>query len=402
MFEDEKLALEGGEPLCEESITYHRPSLGEEEKNAAAAALDSGYVVGPGPYCEGVEERLETRWPTERVLTTTNCTQALELALLCLNLESTDEIIVPSFTYVSTALAVIRAGGQPVFADIDRETLTLTPETIEAARTENTRGVIVVHYGGFPGPMEEIMEYCNENELNCIEDAAQVYDGRLNGRQGGTFGRFGALSFHGTKSLTCGEGGVLLVNEEEDVKQAEMIRDKGTDRSVTCRGDVDRYTWRSTGSSYVLSDILGAVLWAQLQRWSEIKEKRLEIQQKIINGLRKIDKNNYFNFHLPSRKAETNGHITAFLLADESHRDWLLKALQAEGIEAREHYHPLHLSPYARENLDPPTMLPAAESVAASLVRVPAYPDLTDSEIELIIAGFEKVYPVLEKRFREH
>lgn len=398
MAQTNRLAIEGGEPLCAEDIPYHRPSLGRAEKEAAAAALDSGYVVGPGPYCEEVEAELEKQWSTARALTTTSCTHALELALLCLELDPADEVIVPAFTYVSTALAVIRAGGTPVFADVDPDTLTLTPKTIEPARTPQTVGVVMVHYGGYPGPIDGVASYCRENNLDCVEDAAQAYDSSLHNQQAGTFGRFGALSFHGTKSLTSGEGGLVLVNNEADVKRAEMIRDKGTDRSVTCRGDVDRYTWRSTGSSYVLSDILAAVLRAQMDRWPEIKAARLNVREKIIGGLREVDKNNYFEFQESPAAATTNGHITAFRLPDPGPRDWLLTALQAEGIEVREHYHPLHLSPYARNNLEPPDSLPNSETVAATLVRVPAHPELEAEEIEAIFEGFRKVYPALVRR----
>jgi len=396
---EKKLAIDGSAPVAEEKIPYHRPSITEAEKTAASRVLDGGFIAGPGPECERVEERLEERWECERVLTTTSCTHSLEIALLCMDLQSEEEVIVPSFTYVSTALAVVRAGGRPVFADIDEETLTLTAETIEEAWTENCRGVIMVHYGGYPGPVNEVVEFCEQRNLFCLEDAAQAFDGRFNGRQAGTFGQFGALSFHATKSLTCGEGGALLINDPDYIKKAEMIRDKGTDRSVSCRGDADRYTWRSTGSSYVLSDILAGILNEQLNRWPEIRKQRLQIQQETFEMLSRLDSEGLFEFVRPYHSAiETNGHITALILQSTEARDWFLRALQAEGIEALEHYHPLHHTPFARENLPPPESLPVSERIAGSIVRVPAYPGLTTLQREQIGEAFEKIYPhLLEK-----
>ncbi len=394
-----KLAIDGSVPVADEKIPYHRPSISAAEKEAAVRVLDSGFIAGPGPECEEVEERLENRWECERVLTTTSCTHSLEIALLCMDLQPGDEVIVPSFTYVSTALAVVRAGGRPVFADVDETTLTLTAATIEPAYTENTRGVLMVHYGGYPGPVNEVVEFCEKRNLFCLEDAAQTFDGRLNGRQAGTFGQFGALSFHATKSLTSGEGGALLINDPDYIKKAEMIRDKGTDRSVSCRGDADRYTWRSTGSSYVLSDILAGILKEQLNRWPEIRKQRLQIQQETFEMLSRLDREGVFDFVLPRPDGvETNGHITAFILKSVEARDWFLRALQAEGIEALEHYHPLHLTPYARENLEPPESLPVSERIAGSIVRLPAYPGLTTLQRKQIGEALKKIYPhLLEK-----
>ncbi|MFP4686761.1 MAG: DegT/DnrJ/EryC1/StrS family aminotransferase [bacterium] len=395
---DNNLALHGGKPVSKTLIPYHRPSLGEKEALAAAAVIRSQMVAGPGKFCRSVENKIEQDWQVPRALTTTSCTHALELALLGCDLKSSDEIIVPSFTYVSSALAIIRAGATPVFADIDPETLMLSPETIEARRTENCRGIVFVHYGGFCGPMQEIIDYCRQKNIFCIEDAAQCFSSTHRQKEAGTFGRFGAFSFHGTKSISCGEGGLLLINNPADIKKCELIRDKGTDRSRSCRGDVDRYTWRETGSSYVLSDILGAVLEKQLERWEKIKEKRLLVQDKIRRTVAKIDHKNCFKAIKPPADTTETGHITAFLLPDGRQRDWLLSALQAEGVQAREHYHPLHLSPYARQHLDPPRSLPVSEKIGNSLIRLPAYPSLTEKQIKQIGQALEKVYPLYLKK----
>lgn len=389
------LALEGGEPVSKESIPYHRPTIGKPEIEAAKRSIESKYIVGPGPHCEKLERELEEAWNVPRVLTVTSCTHAMELALLTAELPENAEIIVPTFTYVSSAQAVLRAGAIPVFADVDPETGMLTKETIEDARSKDTAGVMMVHYGGFPGDMEAVKTFCQKHGLFSLEDAAQAYGSSRDGHPAGTVGRFGAISFHGTKSITCGEGGILILNEEDDVSRAEMIRDKGTDRSATRLGDVDRYTWRTIGSSYVLSDILGAILREQIQRWSERKKNRLSIQNTLRTGIRKIDSDNIFDWIEPEDGVEENGHITGFLLPSPEHRDWLLTALHAEGVEAREHYHPLHKSPYAREHLPTDRDFPGANHFSGSVVRLPAYPDLTRQQIKQIIRAVEKIYPHL-------
>ncbi len=394
------LAINGGTPVTGQTVPYHRPSFSQAEIAGATRVIESAQVAGPGIYCKKVENFLKDSWSVPGIFTTTSCTHALEVALQTLDLQSGDEVIVPAFTYVSTALAVVQAGGRPVFADIDSDTLTLTPETIQPALGRRTRGVIMVHYGGFPGPVERLFKYCEERDIFLIEDAAQAFGSSATGRPTGTFGRFGVFSFHGTKSISCGEGGALVVNNPADLKPVMMIRDKGTDRTLSCRGDNDRYTWRSRGSSYVLSDILGAVLWEQLKRWPGLKRRRLAVQARLVARLKELDESSLFGFVRPPDGVETNGHITAFLLDSVSGRDWLLDALQAEGIEAREHYHPLHLTPYARENLSPPETLPVAEKIAATIVRVPCYPALENSEIDRIVEAFEKLYPVFERVFR--
>lgn len=389
------LALEGGTPVRDNPVPHHRPSFSDAEAEAAARALDSGQVAGPGAFCRRVEERLETDWNVPRVLTVTSCTHALEAALLALDLGRSDEVIVPAYTYVSSALAVLRAGGRPVFADIHPDTLTLTAGTVEPVLSDRTRAVMMVHYGGFPGPADDLAELCNRHNITLIEDAAQCYGASRDGRLAGTVGRFGAFSFHGSKPLSCGEGGLLVITDEEDVSRCERIRDKGTDRSATRLGDVDRYTWRSTGSSYVLSDILGGVLEQQIERWPAIRERRRAVQDRIRDGIREVDRANRFRVVTPPEEARENGHMTGFLVTNADRRNWLLKALQAEGIEARAHYRPLHTSPFAREHLDPPDRLPVTEDVGASIVRLPAHPEMSRDDVSAVIEALEKVYPHL-------
>jgi len=388
-------AIQGGQPITNDSIPFHRPTVNSQEIEGVQRAIKSQYIAGPGPHCMKVEEILEERWDVPRVLTVTSCTHAMELALLTAELTSTSEVIVPTFTYVSSAQAVLRTGATPVFADVDPETGMLTPESIQNAISPDTKAVMMVHYGGFPGSTQTIQELCKSEGLFLLEDAAQAFGSRRDDRPAGTVGRFGAISFHGTKSLTCGEGGVLIVNEEDDVTRAEMIRDKGTDRSATRLGDVDRYSWRTIGSSYVLSDILGAVLLEQIRRWEEIREKRRAVQNAIRKGVQSIDKDDHFRPIQAPKQVQENGHITGFLFEPPDRRNWIIKALQAEGIEAREHYHLLHDSPYAREHLPTDRTFPGADAFKRRILRLPAYPDLDKQDVRLIIQAVEKLYPYI-------
>lgn len=390
----QKLAINGGEPVSESVISFHEPDLGDRELSSVGEVLESGWVAGPGPACERVEDELEDRWSVPRVLTTSSCTHALELALLRLDLDPTDEVVVPSYTYVSTALSVLRAGGKPVFADVKPDTLTLDPESLASATSRRTTAVIYVHYGGYPGPIEPVVDYCYTEELDLIEDAAQAFDTRRKDRPAGTFGRFGAFSFHGTKSITCGEGGALLLNDEDDVSHCEMIRDKGTDRSQYLQGDVDRYTWRSIGSSYVMSDIQGAVLESQLERWPRIKSSRLDIQRELRDHLRSVDTEDSWSLVEPREDSgvDENGHLTAFKVREVEDASDVLEALQAENIQARSHYQPLHQSPFARKHLDVDVSLPIAEQSARQLIRLPTHTRINDHELECMKEGIRKVY----------
>lgn len=387
-----RLALNGGTPVRDEPISFHRPDLTEEELDGVADSLHSGWVAGPGPEAETFERRLEQRWGVPRVLTTTSCTHALELALLRLNLSPEDEVIVPSFTFVSTASSVIRAGGTPVFADLDPDTLTLTVDTVRPQVTDRTRAVILVHYGGFPHDPADLIDFCSRRDLDLIEDAAQAFDGYVDGQPAGSFGRFGALSFHGSKSLTCGEGGVLVLNDPEDQHACEVIRDKGTDRSASAPTDRERYTWRREGSSYVLSDVLASILNVQLERWPDIKKKRRGIRRRLHRGIEQIDDAGLLRTIDPPEGREDNGHVTAVVCNEDSGGEPLREALVAEGITARRHYEPLHQSPYVREQLGRQVHLPETERISRSILRLPTHTDLDDEDVRDILEGFAKVY----------
>lgn len=388
----ERLALEGGAPVRKDPIPFHEPDLTGQELEGVAGSLDSGWVAGPGPEAERFEERLENRWDVPRVLTTTSCTHALETALMSLGLSSEAEVIVPSFTFVSTASAVLRTGGTPVFADVNPETLTLSTETVRPKISERTRAIVHVHYGGFPRELDKLQKLCDKYDLDLLEDAAQAFDGTVNGKVAGSLGRYGTLSFHGSKSMTCGEGGVLVVNNPEDVKRCELIRDKGTDRSADVPTESDRYTWRSEGSSYVLSDILASILNVQLDRWLRIKGKRKNIRRRLHRGVKEIDGGRYFRTISPPEECEDNGHVTAVLCTRPSRSKDFRNALRAEGVTVHRHYEPLHESPFVRQTLNRRIQLPVTERVSSSVLRLPTHTNLGDEDVDAILEAFEKVY----------
>jgi dTDP-4-amino-4,6-dideoxygalactose transaminase len=316
-------------------IDFHRPDFSQHELDEIKSSIESEWVAGPGPQSRRFEQRIEEKWDCPRALTTTSCTHALETALLSLELSETDEVIVPSFTFVSTAQAVLRAGGDIRFADVDETTLTVTSDTMKPVLSDNTVGVIFVHYGGFPGPIEPVRSLCKEHDLFLIEDAALAFDTTLNNQYAGTFGDFGTFSFHGSKNLTCGEGGLLTINQESSIKDCEMIRDKGTNRSANSADDSGRYTWQSTGSSYVLSDVLGAMLNAQFDRWETIRNQRVEVHNHLVNCLIEVDVNDSLLILKSGANRTHNGHMTAFRVKDEERAEPFFDALRSEAIEVK-------------------------------------------------------------------
>src|SRR6266849_5597601 len=254
------------------------------EADRIARAL-AGRVAGNGPFCVKVEERLKQLLGGRRVLLTTSCTHALELALLALGIGAGDEVVVPSFTFVSTANAALRVGARPVFADIEERTLGLDPEDVARVVTSRTRALVPVHYAGTPPDMTSLLSMATARGLKVIEDAAHALGATWHGRALGALGDAGCFSFHETKNVTCGEGGALALRDLELARRAEVIREKGTNRGAFLRGEVEKYTWVAEGSSYVLSDVLAAILDAQLDRFDEMQRRRARIEGLYREGL---------------------------------------------------------------------------------------------------------------------
>jgi dTDP-4-amino-4,6-dideoxygalactose transaminase len=319
------------------------------------------------------------------VLLTTSCTSAMELALACADIKD-QEVILPSFTFSSTATSIIRNGGKPVFVDIEEDTLNLDLSLVPSLISEQTKAIMPVHYAGVSCDMDTLMHLAKQNNLKVIEDAAHALGASYKGRALGTIGDFGCFSFHYTKNYICGEGGALLVQHDDDMRRAEVMYDKGTNRSAFMRGEVDKYTWVSEGSSYVLSPLLSTLLEAQLARFTTIKEARKHIVERYQQGLKRLSDEGHIRFiHIPEYNTPIY-HLAYFVMREPSRRDALLKHLKEHGVGATFHYIPLHSSPYAQKHLGTrPGQYPVTERIAESIVRLPLYPHMEEADIDAVI-----------------
>jgi dTDP-4-amino-4,6-dideoxygalactose transaminase len=364
-------------------IRFHSPLYDERELEAVRSAL-AAQTTGDGPIGRRVEARLSKLLAGRRVLLTTSCTHALELSLLALGVGPGQEVITPSFTFVSSANAALRVGARPVFAEIDERTLGLDPEDVERRLTPRTAAILPVHYAGVAPDMDAILDIARRRGLRVVEDAAQGLAARYRGKPLGALGDAGCLSFHETKNLSCGEGGALAIADPELAQRAEIAREKGTNRAAFLRGEVDKYTWVAEGSSYVLSDVLAALLDAQLDKLDAIQARRAAITARYRSGLADWAATGGVRLPalLPDR--EPNHHIFYLLYPALQARDRALAGLRAGGVLATFHYVPLHSSPHGR-SLGPQPELPITERIASTLLRLPLHPRLTDDDVERVI-----------------
>jgi dTDP-4-amino-4,6-dideoxygalactose transaminase len=364
-------------------VRFHAPSYDDRELEAVRAALAS-HSQGDGPIGRRVEARLAELTGATRALLTTSCSHAMELALLALGVGPGQEVICPSFTFASTANAALRVGARPVFAEIEEATLGLDPRDVERRLTPRSAVLLPVHYAGVAPDMEALSDIAKRHGLRVVEDAAQGIAARWRGRALGTLGDAGCLSFHETKNLSCGEGGALLVSDPELAKRAEIAREKGTNRAAFFRGEVDKYTWVAEGSSYVLSDVLAAILDAQLDKLAQIQARRAAVVTRYRAEL--ADWAAGEGVRLPAVLAERvpNDHIFYLLYPEPARRDRALAALRARGVMATFHYIPLHSAPQGRR-LGADYELPVTERVAATLLRLPLHARLSDAEVDVVI-----------------
>jgi len=373
-------------------IPFHKSFLDHRALDAVRAALDSGNISGDGPVSKTVEAKLRALFGVGHAMLTTSCTHALEMAMMMLDLRPGDEVILPSFTFVSTANAVLRAGGKPVFCDINDRTLTIDAETIDRLLTPRTRAVIPVHYAGVSAEMDAIMTLGREHRLTIVEDAAQGVNATYKGKFLGTIGDAGAYSFHGTKNYVCGEGGAFLTNEERFARRAEIIREKGTNRSNFLRGEVDKYTWVDEGSSYILSDLLAAILQSQLEQLGVIQEGRRRVHERYMTGLLDLERSERLRLPIIPEHCSSNYHIFYILLKSERERVEVMGRLKEAGIGSTFHYVPLHSSPFARGRLGTDRLeLPVTDRVFERLLRLPIYPQLNDAEVDDVIASLHRI-----------
>ena len=369
-------------------IAFTASLFGPEEEERVRQALQ-GRTAGDGPFGRRVEQRLAQQLGVPRVLLTTSCTHALELALLALDIGPGHEVICPSFTFVSTANAILRVGARPVFADIAEDTLGLDPSDVARKLSPRTAALLPVHYAGNAADMDALLALAGDRGLRVVEDAAQALGASLHQKPLGTLGDAGCFSFHETKNITCGEGGALAVRDPELAARAEVIREKGTNRSAFLRGEVDKYTWVAEGSSYVLSDVLAAILDAQLDRFAEIQARRAAVVARYREGLAGWAAGHGVRLLAETAGRRNNHHLFALVFPTEAGRDRCLAALREAGIQASFHYVPLHSSPCAQERGLEGGELPVTDRVAAGLLRLPLHPLLTAEEVERVIRSVE-------------
>jgi dTDP-4-amino-4,6-dideoxygalactose transaminase len=384
-----QLALLGGKPIRESLIPYHVSWIDQEDTNSVMTAFHNGNIIGNGVNCKKAEKMLREYLGIRFALLTNSCTSALEIAMMIMGFKNEQEVILPAYTFTSTANTIVKNGGKPVFVDICEDTYNIDPEKIKEKISKKTSGLMPVHYAGNPCEMDSIIKIAKEHSLFVVEDAAQALGSKYRGQYIGNHGDIVCFSFHGTKNLTCGEGGAFVTNNEHIAKEAEIIREKGTNREAFLKGEVDKYSWIRTGGSFVLSDLLAALLVTQLKKIDIINRRRKEIAEFLSDRLYRLKD----RIGLPNTalNGSTNWHIYAIRVPIEK-QEFYLRALKAEGIGVTAHFVPLHLSIYGQKVLGyKKGMFPITETIADSIVRLPIYPQLTEEELEDIAHCVEKV-----------
>jgi dTDP-4-amino-4,6-dideoxygalactose transaminase len=371
-------------------LPFNKASIVGKELEYIAETIKMGWISGDGPFAKRSEQFLESHLgKNSKVFLTPSCTHSLEMCAMLLNLEPGDEVIVPSFTFVTTALAFTHQGAKLVFADIDPIDLNICPDSVERFITKRTKAVVVVHYGGVACDMTKLQSICRIHNILLIEDAAHGLGGTFNGKPLGSIGELATFSFHETKNVTCGEGGALVVNSPELTHRAQIIRDKGTNRKDFERGSAAFYTWVDTGSSYVISDILAAFLLGQLEQLDLLRSRRLEIIKNYTDRLRDLEKKGIISYPDSLSSNESGAHLFFILLNTPKEREELRLFLKSKEIVSVFHYQPLHLSPYVKSKWGEQPELPNVEQIAPRLLRLPLYFELKESEQNFII---ESIY----------
>jgi dTDP-4-amino-4,6-dideoxygalactose transaminase len=366
-------------------IPFNKPAIVGRELYYISQVIHGGHAAGDGAFTRRCEKLLEGALGVPRVLLTTSCTDALEMAAVLLGIEPGDEVILPSFTFVSTANAFVLRGARPVFADIRPDTLNIDESQVERLITRRTKAIVPVHYGGVGCEMNVLCGIAERHHLAVVEDNAHGLFASYRGRPLGSFGALGAQSFHETKNFMCGEGGALLVNDSRYIERAEIVREKGTNRSKFFRGEVDKYTWVDVGSSHLPSDILAAFLLAQLEAREPIQARRQKIWERYYNGLSSWVNEQGARRPVVPEQCEQSYHLFYLVLPSARARAALIEHLRTRGIHAVFHYLPLHLSPMGRRFGGAPGQCPVTEDVSERLVRLPFFNDMRDTDQERVI-----------------
>lgn len=372
-------------------IPFNKPHMTGKELYYIAESHFNGRLAGDGPFTKLCHKWLEERSGTAKALLTHSCTAGLEMAALLLDLQPGDEVILPSYTFVSTANAFVLRGAVPVFVDIREDTLNVDERLIEAAITPRTRAVVPVHYAGVACEMDAIMDIAHRHGLKVVEDAAQGVMASYKGRALGGIGDLGAYSFHETKNVISGEGGALLVKDPEMAMRAEIIREKGTDRSRFYRGQVDKYTWQEVGSSFLPGELIAAFLWAQLEEADAITRRRLATWDRYHELLAPLEQQGLLRRPIVPQECQHNAHMYYVLLPDAAQRPVLLEEFKRNDIGAVFHYVPLHSSPAGRRYGRVHGELTVTDSASQRLVRLPLWVGLTDEQQDKVITVLRAV-----------
>jgi dTDP-4-amino-4,6-dideoxygalactose transaminase len=375
-------------------IDFNKSCLAGNEIAYIAQAVQNSHISGDGPFTKKCHMMLESIIGASKVLLTTSCTHALEMAALLLDIQPGDEVILPAFTFVSTVNAFVLRGARPVFIDIRPDTLNMDENLLERLITARTKAVVPVHYAGVGCEMDTILSVAEKYHLAVVEDNAHGLFGKYKGRKLGTFGCLATQSFHETKNITCGEGGALVINDPNLVETAEIIREKGTNRSRFFRGQVDKYTWVNLGSSYLPSDILAAYLSAQLEKWQEIQTQRKRIWEYYYTNLSSWAKENQVRLPVIPDYCEQPFHMFYLLMPDLERRQKMILHLREQGVNSVFHYMPLNLSDMGQKYGGKPGDCPVTEKVSDQLLRLPFYNDLTENDLEIVVAAVKDFGPV--------
>ena len=379
-------------------IPFNKPYLTGKEMQYIEEAVKSGKISGNGFFTKKCQEFFEKEFGFKKTLLTTSCTDALEMAAILADIKEGDEVIVPSFTFVSTALAFVRQGADIVFADSYSDNPNIDADQIEALITEKTKAIVVVHYAGVACDMDKIMSIANKHGIIVIEDAAQAIDSYYISKDGtkkalGSIGHLSAFSFHETKNIISGEGGMLCINNDRFIQRAEIIWEKGTNRSQFFRGEIDKYSWVDTGSSFLPSEIISAFLWAQIENMRDIQDKRIKIWNRYYEGLSSFEPVSIKKPKLPliPEYATNNAHMFYLVYDNVDDRTKFIQHLKDKGILSVFHYLSLHKSSYYEKYSTRKSELPNSDMFSDCLVRLPLFYELTDEQVEYIIKTIKEL-----------
>jgi len=373
-------------------IPFNKPFLAGKELYYIAQSVLSGHTAGDGLFTKKCQALMQETFGANKILLTQSCTAALEMAAVLCDIGPGDEVILPSFTFVSTANAFHLRGAKLTFLDIEQDTLNMDVRKIEDAITENTKIIVPVHYAGVACDMDVILDIAHRNKLYVVEDAAMGVNAKYKDVFLGTIGDIGTYSFHETKNYICGEGGAIVLNNDKFFERAEIIREKGTNRSKFFRGQVDKYTWVDIGSSYLPSDILAAFLYAQLENMELINRRREKLFDYYYKALIPLVNDGKLRLPYVSSECESNSHLFYIILNDEKTRNGLMDYLKSKGILAVFHYLPLHLSKVGRSMGYKEGQLPITESMSGRLLRLPFFYELKEEEQAAVVQAIDDFF----------